>query len=230
MLKYSLSDDLVTAFKNLPNISRPELLSSWNKYHDFLKTYGSHVVTLKNYGASLKHWTFSKKEHQYSEEQLNIRSCLDFGISTFVLGVCGGISEANKKSVTNLFMSSKTEIRGGRHETGTKLRQNRSNDLINQLLNEGRQNETPLNYQYTPIWEILRSRFSRDSNSYPAALNLEQYYLGYLDFGCSLQTPDMRSRRSVHSMRLPRSVDDIQLRRFEANRYSTKKIQNTAVY
>ena len=219
---FSLSDEITNTFKALPTVNQPELDGSWAKYQDFLNSFGSHVLTHKNYGASVKQFTFSEKVQKYTEKQLNLKSCIDFGLGDkipFTLGICGGISRDERNSVSELTVTEHTEIRGGTPTTGAELHRNRSDALINKLFKEGMENETVINYEYTPIWNILRSRF-QDSEFYPLALNLEQYYRGYLDFGCSSLRPEQVKRRATP---LRSSVDDLRLRRFEFSPDSTKE-------
>ena len=216
----SLSNELSDDLRNLPEVSEPELQRSWNLYRTFLRKYGSHVVTRRNYGASIKQFTFSKKELQYHEKQLNVKSCVDFGLGNgipFTLGVCSETTQEDINSVSGLTVTAYTEIRGGTNLTRGELETNRSDALINKLMKEGREHETPLNCKYTPIWEILQARFINDPKLHAYALNLEQYYMGYLEFDCSLLEPtDMPRRRR-------RSVDNLQLRRFQLSPYSTKE-------
>ena len=67
--------------------------------------------------------------------------------------------------------------------------------------------ETPVKYKYTPIWDILRLKYHSDPQRYALALNLEQFYMGFLDFGCSML-----------------ETNDLQLRRFQFSRYSTIQV------
>ena len=214
--KSQLSDDLMRSLNALPDITKPEVANSWVMYHDFLTDYGSHVVTHTYYGSSLKHWTFSRKDKEYTQEQINVKSCVDFEGPTNVgelnVSACVGITYEQVKEVMNLEMSSNLELHGGSDETRNQLQQKGpSTELITKFLNEGRELESPVKYIYTPIWDILRWKYSSDPSDrrYAIALNLEQYYMGFLDFGCSL---------------IPPGGEGLLLRSFKFSPFSTKQI------
>ena len=190
------------------------MASSWIKYDDFLKTYGTHLVTKVHYGARITQWTFAKFTDGYSEHQLNVRSCADFAGPTEVgkldLKACFGITTETAKQSLHYEMSYNLDILGGTDATRNALRSNRTKDTINKFLNEGREANTPIDYRYEPIWDILMTKFHRDPKRHAIALNLQQYYEGYKDFGCTLiQVPQGEIR-------------NVQLRSFRRGRFSTK--------
>ena len=210
----SLSEDLVTDFKSLSTeVDNPHKQESWTKYHDFLKTYGTHVVTHTYFGASLQVWTFANKTEQYTQEQINNRSCVDFAGDIAYVGdeikACVGITEDQVEQVKNLNMQFKLEVHGGSDETQKQLENNRSAEMIRHFLNEGRELKKQIKNLYTPIWDIIRWKVISDPGLTAAALNLQQYYIGYLDFGCELiETPEL------------------ELRRFEKSPYDSKDVPN----
>ena len=66
-----LHRDLIKQLDSLPSkIEKPDLESSWIQYENFLKTYGTHLVSKVNYGAKITQWTFAKREKKYSESQI----------------------------------------------------------------------------------------------------------------------------------------------------------------
>ena len=211
MTRSNLSNELMKDLTALPKrVLYPALVTSWSKYDTFLKKYGSHIVTHTYYGASIKHWTFAKKTEAYTEDQLKIKSCADFGVVGGVAKIeaCTGISKTEVEKVKKLDMKSKLELRGGKRNTQNLLLKNRSDALITQFLNEGKELETRIKDKYTAIWEIMKWKyFSSNSTLYAIALNLEQYYMGFKEFGCS-----------------PIEKRGKQLRRFEFSPYSTEDI------
>ena len=152
-------------------------------------------------------------ENQYSQEQINKRSCVDFAGGIAYNGseikACVGITEDQVEDAKGLDILSKLEIRGGSEETRNLLLSKRSDQLITRFLNEGRDMETPIKDKYTAIWDIIKRKYSSHKNITAIALNMEQYYLGYLDFGCSLL-----------------EAATLQLRRMELSPHSTKEIPN----
>ena len=85
-------------------------------------------------------------------------------------------------------MESFLELRGASDVTRNLLlnSRNRTNELITKFLNEGRDLETAFNYNYEEIWDILQMKLKPTDRKFVRARNLEQYYKGYRDFGCTL--------------------------------------------
>ena len=208
----SLTDDVLESIDALPlEVNFPEAATSWSKYLDFMKAFGSHMVKKTYHGSRIKHYTFSKMEKQYSEQQLKIRACLDFEGPTkadaFNTTACAGFTQEEAEAVSQLEITSKIDIRGGSEDTRNRLRSDRSEELITKLLNEAKDTETPIGYIYIPLWDIFRHRFRDNSERYAKVLNLQQYYEGFLDFGCTLL-----------------EEGDLKLRQFEFSRHSTTEI------
>ena len=79
-------------------------------------------------------------------------------------------------------MTSTITIRGGTQETHKKLVNNpRSNELIEQFLDEGYSKPTPIKYSLTPLWQIL----AENENYTIQATNLQYFFDGFLNFGCN---------------------------------------------
>ena len=185
-----LTDDLISMFDSLPlTITNPWLLTSWQHYETFLKTFGSHFVTKSDLGIAVRQWTFAKSSKQYTFEQLNIRVCVDLAGPTNVgelnVTACSGITQAQVNSVANLETTNYLEIHGGSDTTRNRFITSRSSTDLEKLLNEGRLNPSPVNYEYTAIWDILMTKFFNDPTRFAKAMNLMHYYIGYKDFGCS---------------------------------------------
>lgn len=187
-----LTDDVMKMFDSLElNITNPWLGNSWTHYDTFLKTFGSHFVTKIYLGATARQWTFSKAAAHYTDDQLKIRACVDFAgtvdVEKLNVSACSGVTKEEAENVTQLKTSNYLEIRGGSDKTRNKFRSSRSRDDLDKLLNEGRAMQSPVSYEYVAIWEILMRKFYNDTTRYTKAMNLQQYYVGYKDFGCSYQ-------------------------------------------
>ncbi len=131
----TLSDQVARAFEQLPStIDRPWLTSSWTEYDNFLKTYGSHVVTQEHYGSSLYQHVFGKSSFHYDEKKFRIKICaLLPALEELDLDICGGITEKDIKSASNIKATSTFVVRGGSPTTRAKLYANRSPKLISQF-------------------------------------------------------------------------------------------------
>ncbi|KAJ7383082.1 hypothetical protein OS493_030969 [Desmophyllum pertusum] len=70
--------------------------------------------------------------------------------------------------------------------TSCYTRNTRSNELISQLMNEATDYAASIEHTFTAIWDILRSRYDVGSPNHVRAINLENYFIGYLSYGCRL--------------------------------------------
>ena len=206
-----LNGDLIEQLDSLPSkIDKPELESSWIQYDNFLKIYGTHLVSKVNYGAKITQWTFAKKKNRYTNFQLKVKSCADFGGITsagkFSVDACAGVTTQDISDSKHYDMSFSLDILGGTDKTRNLLRQKRSQELITKLLTEGRAARTPVAYSYIAIWEILMLKFYNNPKRRAVAINMQQYYEGFKDFGCSLiQEVDGRLKNTpLRSFRLSR--------------------------
>ena len=75
-------------------------------------------------------------------------------------------------------------IRGGIKETCNALYKQRTEDLIEKLLNEAGESDAAVEHTFRSLWDILQSRFETGSDNYIRAVNLQYYDLGYLNYGC----------------------------------------------
>ena len=78
----------------------------------------------------------------------------------------------------------KVFIRGGRIKTRNKLRHDRSNELIQQPMDEAADTHSAVQQTFRAVWKVLQSRFPSGSPNYVRGLNLQYYYLGFLNYGC----------------------------------------------
>lgn len=191
-----LSTRMLADLDALPgDIKDPFKRMSWSEYDTFLRSYGSHVLTGADYGVRLDSWIFAESSEEYSAEQFHIRACIDLAnvpTQAGLLGIkfCGNYSNEEVKKARSLTMRSTLTIVGGSdasqkiliaaEDTGF------SPDHLTDFFNEAQTHPGDVNHDLKPIWEVLKERYLKDRKDYyRKALNLEQYYEGMLDFGCS---------------------------------------------
>lgn len=180
------TNDFIKTFDSLPlTINKPWLANSWRHYRWFLRKFGSHFTVQLQLGASVKQWTFAKITNSYSQEDINFRACLDFSEIRGNIDACVGFSNSDFKTEKAKDASSHLEVRGGKDDTRNKFSIRKSEKLLEQILNEGRQIYSPVRYRYKPIWYIILTKFHNNTERYAKAINLMQYYVGYEDFGCT---------------------------------------------
>ena len=112
------------------------------------------------------------------------------------LKTCLGVTRDEYEKYKDFSKSNKLEIKGGNDETRNKFLTNKTRQLLEQILNEGRKLSSPVRYKYKPIWDVLLMKFYNDTARHAIAMNLMQYYYGSKDFGCSLQTSGNAKLRS----------------------------------
>ncbi len=199
-----LDSSFVNDFKSLrATISDPSQQSSWFQYNNFIKRYGTHLIKVVRYGSSLTQETYSKKTNNYSQRDFKIRACADIsgsaGPGKYEVGVCSGVSSSEEKGSQTFSMNSHLVVKGGSTETRSALIKKRSASLVEAFLNAGKSSNSPVEYQFHAIAELLLNRFAR--TTYVAqALNLRSFVEGFLGFGCALPRNDNPQRLRLFSL------------------------------
>ena len=120
-----------------------------------------------------------------------MKSCMKLAGPTSVgkVGVeaCANVSKSEMPNATKMNTVDKLVIRGGTKETRNALYKRRTEELIEKLLNEAGESDEAVEHTLRSIWDILQSRFEIGSDNYIRAVNLQYYYLGYLNYGCRIK-------------------------------------------
>ena len=139
-------------------------------------------------GASIKQTTFAPSSESYSERDFQIKSCVSLAGSTSVgrVGVKAfeNISETERNRVSNMNTEGKLIVLGGTKNTRNALHKQRTKELIEKLMNEADESDAAVAHTFTSIWDVLRNRFKHGTDNYIRAVNLQNYYPGYLTYGC----------------------------------------------
>lgn len=187
----TLKEKFVKDFELLQEkIEKPWEKSSWEPYHSFLKTYGSHVITSVTFGASFRQMTFAESSKSYNERDFEVKSCLSLAGPTTAgeadFKACADISQNEKSRASKMSTTDKVFVLGGSLDTRNKLldQKTRSPKEIQKLLNEASKAPASIEHTFVAIWNILQSRFDTGSPNHNRGLNLEYYYLGFLNYGC----------------------------------------------
>ena len=174
---------------NLPrHIEKPAQRSSWRLYERFLTTYGSHVVSGVFFGSKINQMAFAESSMSYSERDFEVRSCVNLAAPSDVgklgLSMCANVSKQESHEATGYTMTDTLVLTGGTSETRNKLTNTRTPELMEKFMDEAYASKFPIRYTFKPIWEIIQTAFSGSSDYYIRGVNLESYYLGYLNYGC----------------------------------------------
>ena len=212
--RLSLSPELLRDLKNLPRqISAPEQKSSWLNYDVFLRKYGSHLVSEVHRGSRLLQWTFAQTSKQYSKKNFTIRACVDLAkipTQAGLLGIspCGNYTNEKIQEAMSMSMSNKLVLKGGKAETRGKLDNQRTPALIQRFLQEAQSDPGDIRYRYVPVWEILKMHFmGTDQANFQRSVIMEQYYKGFLDFGCHLQQASGLDLRKFQHKKTPQESE-----------------------
>ena len=198
--KNCLNDDSITTLtkrvvqklEELPvTVENPSRSSSWKGYDDFLNTFGSYVITSAVRGSMIKETSFAESSEAYSQRDFQVRSCVALSGPTPVgeIGVkaCSNVTESEISKTTEMNTVEKLIVRGGTKETRHALVQKRTKQLIKKLLDEANESPGSVEHTFRPIWHVLQARYSTGTDNYVRAVNLEYYYLGFLNYGCALE-------------------------------------------
>ena len=185
----NLTKHLVKDLERLPlTFETPWFANSWKRYDVFLNKYGSHVITSVKRGASIRQTTFAQSSASYRQRDFEVKSCIKLAGPTNVAKVgveaCANVSKSEIANATNMNTEDKLVIRGGTKETRNALRTKRTEELIERFLNEADESDTSVEHTFRSLWDILQSRFETGSDNYIRAVNMQYYYLGYLNYGC----------------------------------------------
>ncbi|KAJ7383083.1 hypothetical protein OS493_030970 [Desmophyllum pertusum] len=189
----TLKEEFVRKLEQLPvTIKKPWLENAWQPYRTFIRNYGSHVVSSVTRGTSFKLMTFAASSKSYSERDFQVKACAAFAGPTAAgkldVAGCTEITSEEKSRESQMSTSIKVFIRGGDPQTSNKLlhQNTRSNELISQLMNDATDYAASIEHTFTSMWDILRSRYDIGSPNHVRAINLENYFIGYLSYGCRL--------------------------------------------
>jgi len=184
-------EKFLDSFQSLPvNIPQPWMDSDWKEYDIFLKKYGSHVFTSISVGSMINQMAFAETSDSYTERDFQVKSCMSLGISSaFGVSMCSDIDKSEASRVSKMNMRGELVIKGGTTETRNELIKNRTADLIEKFMNEANATNAAIQYTLSATWDILLSLYvGKDNDNFIKAVNLEFYYLGFLNYGCNYQT------------------------------------------
>nr|Q76DT2.1 RecName: Full=DELTA-thalatoxin-Avl2a; Short=DELTA-TATX-Avl2a; AltName: Full=Toxin AvTX-60A; Short=Av60A; Flags: Precursor [Actineria villosa]BAD04943.1 AvTX-60A [Actineria villosa] len=184
-----LSKDLVSDFEALDSeITKPWKLSSWKKYKVLLEKYGSHIVKESISGSSIYQYVFAKSNQKFNHRSFTVKACVSLAgpknASKVGFAGCTGVSQQEIEQSSSQSMIKKLVVRGGKTETRASLIGELDPDQINKFLIEAETDPSPIQYKFEPIWTILKNRYV-GTEHFAKAVNLEQFYKGFLHFGCS---------------------------------------------
>lgn len=186
-----LKSQFLSDLELLPvTVVNPWQSNSWSPYRNFLRKFGSHVINSVSLGSSFKQMTFAESEKSYSERDFKVKSCVSLvGAGASIKG-CTDISQSEKSEASRMSTSDKVFVLGGNADTRNKLLYHvtRSAEQIQKLLNEANESPSSIKHTFLALWKVLQTRFPYGSPNHVRGLNLEYYYLGFLNYGCTFIT------------------------------------------
>ena len=186
---YKFKKSFMDKLETLPlKIDEPWERNSWRPYYDFLELYGSHVITSVTRGARINEMSFARSSRSYSQREFQVKSCVSLGgptsAGTVDVSACANVSSTEASRTSGMSTTDKLFIRGGSRETRAMLLQRRSKELIEKLMNEAGDIHSSVQHTFKELWTVLQSRFPSGSPNYARGLNLKNFYLGFLNYGC----------------------------------------------
>ena len=189
----AFTKDFLSDLRGLPTeIESPWLKTSWRLYETFQSKYGSHALTDITTGSEIDQRSFAKSSELYTERDFQVKSCLGLAgtmsVAKLGIDICGTITNEEKKRVKKHAMTTTLTVNGGTKHTRNKLVTKRTEELIEEFLNEAHTTYTPIRYKLDPIWKIIKQSFFGFPDNFIRGVNMESYYLGFLNYGCPFQT------------------------------------------
>ena len=185
MLTGNFFADLVS----LPTmINNPSDANQWEQYDLFVKKYGSHVLSKVHLGARLQHFATTESSSSYNESAFMARLCLDVEGTvpgqTFSVTGCSAFSKEDRQSSEEYNMNLASFIRGGDPNIRAKLQVSLDPTTIEQFIASAQNITNPIQYGFTPLWEVVSQLDVPKSDMYYRALNMMAYYSGFMEYGC----------------------------------------------
>ncbi|XP_072037351.1 DELTA-alicitoxin-Pse2b-like [Amphiura filiformis] len=183
-----VDEDLLSSFEKLPfSIKKPESLSGWKEYDNFLHQYGSHVVTSASYGSALYQHAFDRSSKLHTKQDFAIEVCAALsppGTIAAKVSVCSGVTIDQTLNTTSREIKKQFVARGGSMKTRQQLYQDPTSDETRaKFLGEAEESDEPISYAFMPIWGLLSLKYA-ETEHYPRLVNLRSYYQGYLSYPC----------------------------------------------
>ena len=186
---YKFKKRFLDKLQTLPlKIHEPWERNSRRPFYDFLELYGSHVIISVTRGARINQVSFARSSRSYSQREFQVKSCVSLGgptsAGTVHVSAFANVSSSEASRTSDMSTNDKLFIRGGSRETQSKLLQGRSKELIEKLMNEAGDIHSSVQHTFKELWTVLQSRFPSGSPNYARGLNLKNFYLGFLNYGC----------------------------------------------
>ena len=202
--KAELSEDLVRDFKILADkIKKPSVADSWIEYQTFLRKYGTHYMKGMYSGNKVHNFVFAKKSSKYTVDQLSAAACLK--LKNGGLTFCQ-FPDQTYREVAALKISEYYEVYGGTAETRLNMTVGdvTAGDLY-KFIRSDTDEEQHIRVTLEPLTLLLKNRFL-GTEYFSKALNLEQYYEGFVVKGCDeksvggVLTQRFRQISNLHSL------------------------------
>lgn len=132
------------------------------EYRDFLQFTGSHVLTQVVLGSTLHQNTTTNSSSESAVEMLKLNVCLGGGAYGFDVNACAGMSDTKKTAATSLQTSSARTAVGGSASDRVIMTDTRhipNDDETANFFSLQSENQAPLNFFYSPIWDQLQLVF-----------------------------------------------------------------------
>jgi len=131
-------------------------------------------------GARIEKTSFSRSSKSYSEREFQVKSCISLAGPTSVgkvgVSACANVSKSESSNVANMsirLINFSLEEEAGKPVKGT-----------DSTTYERSRRHTFVQHTFRAIWKVLQSRFPSGSPDYVRGLNLQYYYLSFLNYGC----------------------------------------------
>ena len=153
---------------------------------------------------------FAESSESYSERDFQVKACVSAaGPTSFgELGVsaCSNVDINEMSKASKMSVNETRFVRGVLRATNSELNNGKvSATLIKKLRKEADKEPSPIQHTFMPISSILQSRFKPGSKNYIRATNLEYYYNGFLNYGCTYK-----------------EIQSVELQKFDYTRRSKK--------
>jgi len=206
--------------------------SAWNPYVQFLRNYGSHIMTQQGIGSLFQQWESDTASGSEVGKQLQIKACAQVeGLGTsggWSVSSCGAYSKEQKQKASQRVTSSKRQILGSSKEARDALILKVNAANLQKFLKDANQADQAVQFKYKPIWELLYAIYqpkcasdgkgSESCKSLQRAVNLQAAYEGWLGVEC---TERVTSNGHKYQAMNFSDKNDLGIQTFECTAYKT---------
>ena len=196
-------------FEALPMIVRSRVSDpgSWAPYVNFMRTWGSHVMTEQRLGSRYQQWVSSTSSQTDVQRTLQARACAKVEGENpgtdptgkdkrgWSIESCTRHDRASRERTRNTQFKEQQVLRGGTRAARNALLTGVTEEKLKNFINSAEDGDEVIRYGFKPVWQLFfdlyQEQCGRDNQpnsgacrNMQRAYNLQAAYEGWIAIGC----------------------------------------------